>query len=115
MQSLTLTNVWDAGPASSDARCMRFPSRTACRWWIENGVFRRLSGLVDSKRRLTGNSHVREALMGLWLLGLNILSAVLGWTGLSKRHPQYDTAKVTWKWIARLFNRWTCLAYAVST
>jgi hypothetical protein len=35
------------------------------RWWIENGVFRRLSGLVDSKRRLTANAHVREALMGL--------------------------------------------------
>jgi hypothetical protein len=39
------------------------------RWWIENGVFRRLSGLVDSKRRPTANAHVREALMGLWFWG----------------------------------------------
>jgi hypothetical protein len=43
------------------------------------------------------------------------MSAVSGWTRLSTRHPRYRTAEVTWKWIARPFNRLTVLAYAVST
>jgi hypothetical protein len=84
------------------------------RWWVENGVFRRLSELVGSKRRLTANAHVREALMGLWFLGLNLLNAVLGWTNLATRHPGYPAVKVTWKWIARLFKQQTVLMSAIS-
>lgn len=75
------------------------------RWRIENGIFRRLSGLVDSKRRLTASAAVREALMGLWFLGLNLLGSFLGWTGMGRRHPAYPTVKVTWSWITRLWTR----------
>lgn len=85
------------------------------RWRIENGIFRRLSGLVDSKRRLTADAHVREALMGLWFLGLNLMGIVLAWTGLERRHPAFPTVKATWKWIARLWVRSTALAAGVTT
>ena len=72
------------------------------RWHIENGIFRRLNLLVKSKRRLTADAHTREALLGLWFLGLNLLSLYLGWTGVGRRHPQYPTAKMTWPWFTRL-------------
>jgi len=44
------------------------------RWRIENGTFKRLSALVDSKRRITKNPNTREALLGLWFVGLNLMA-----------------------------------------
>lgn len=83
------------------------------RWKIENNVFRRLSALVDSKRDLTNDAHVREALLGLWFLGFNLLAAFLSWTGWERRHPDYPTAKMTWSWLTRLVARETWKAGTV--
>ena len=85
------------------------------RWQIENNVFRRLSALVDSKRRLTADAHVREALLGLWFLGFNLFGVFMAWTRIEFRHPLYRTAKVTWKWLTRSLARDTWRAVDVRT
>lgn len=71
------------------------------RWDIENLVFRRLNMLVGSKRHLTKDAHVREALLGLWFLGLNLLNVFIARTGIGHRNPHYPTMRQTWKAICR--------------
>lgn len=81
------------------------------RWHIENRTFRRLSALVDSKRRLTKDRHVREALLGLWFIGLNLLGLFWSWMRPEGMPAIYRTAKKTWKWLGRLFERETIVGF----
>ena len=73
------------------------------RWRIENGIFRRLSHVVDSKRRLTQDAHVREALLGLWFIGLNLLAEFLTQVKSQWLDPSWRALKKTWRWFGRLF------------
>lgn len=81
------------------------------RWNIENRTFRRLNHLVESKRRITANPHVREALLGLWFIGLNLFGLFLAWIRMGALDPQLKPVKKTWKWFCELFKRATIVAY----
>lgn len=81
------------------------------RWNIENRTFWRLSHLVKSKRRLTKDLHVREALLGLWFIGLNLFGLFLAWIRMGRLNPSFKPVKKTWKWFCELFKRATVVAY----
>ena len=81
------------------------------RWNIENRTFRRLNHLVESKRRITANPHVREALLGLWFIGLNLFGLFLAWIRMGTLDPRLKPVKKTWKWFCELFKRATVVAY----
>ena len=81
------------------------------RWSIENHTFRRLNHLVQSKRRVTNNPHVREAMLGLWFIGLNLFSLLLAWIRMGRLNARLRPVKKTWKWFCELFKRATVLAY----
>jgi hypothetical protein len=85
------------------------------RWHIENRTFRRLSQLVGSKRRLTKNRHVREVLLGLWFIGLNILGLLWGWMRPEVWPKIYQTAKKTWLWLAKMFEREVIVAFGLQS
>jgi len=81
------------------------------RWHVENEGFRTLNQLVSSKRRLTHNVVVREALLGLWLIGLNLFVWYVAKWGRLVRSGALRTVKRTLKWFGRMFNRLTLEAY----
>jgi len=90
---------------------MRFVAHR--RWHVENEGFRTLNQLVSSKRRLTHDAHVREALLGLWLIGLNLFVWYVAKWGRLVRSGALRTAKRTLGWFGRMFNRVTLQAYMV--
>lgn len=69
------------------------------RWRIENGVFKRLSALVDSKHYAHHHPKVQEMLLRLWMLGLTLLGAYLFNQGLVLIRQTWQSMKVTWRWI----------------
>lgn len=69
------------------------------RWKIENGVFKRLNALVQSKRYASHHPKVQEMLLRIWMLGLTLLGAYLFHRGLDLIHETWRTMKVTWRWI----------------
>lgn len=81
------------------------------RWRIENRTFRRLSQLVDGKRRITEDPHVREALLGLWFIGLNLMGLAIEWMKPSRMRSAYRTMKTTWKFFCKRFLRELQKAY----
>jgi hypothetical protein len=81
------------------------------RWDIENRTFRRLSHLVQSKRRLTKDPHVREALLGLWFIGLNLFGLFLASIRMGGLNRTFRPVKKTWRWFCELFKRATVVAY----
>lgn len=81
------------------------------RWHVENNGFRQLSQLVSSKRRLTHNVVVREALLGLWLIGLGLFCYYVWKSGRLVRCGALRTAKRTLVWFGRMFDRLTLQAY----
>lgn len=85
------------------------------RWGIENRTFRRLSHLVESKRRLTDSDHVREALLGLWFIGLNLLGIAIALLPRSALPKIFQTAKRTWRWVCRLYRALTARRPALVT
>jgi len=88
---------------------MRFVAHR--RWHVENEGFRTLNQLVSSKRRLTANAAVREGLLGLWLIGLNLFVWYVAKWGRVVRSGALRTVKRTLKWFTRMFNRLTLQAY----
>lgn len=72
------------------------------RWIIENHLFRRLNSLVKSKRRLTKDPHVREALLRIWMTAITQLGAYLVKRGVDMVKKTYRFMKVTWEWVTRL-------------
>jgi hypothetical protein len=85
------------------------------RWNIENRAFRRLNQLVNSKRRLTKDVHVREVLLGLWFIGLNILGLLWSWMRPEGWPEKLRTVKKTWLWLERLFEREVVLVWKGTT
>lgn len=85
------------------------------RWHIENCTFRQLNHLVRGKHRLTKDAHVREALLGLWFIGLNLFGIFLKWIRMGSLSCSFKTVKKTWKWFCKLFNRATLVAYMESS
>jgi len=81
------------------------------RWSIEDRTFRRPYHLVQSKHRVTNNPHVREALLGLWFIGLNLFALLLASIRMGRLNPRLKPAKKTWKWCLESFKRATVLAY----
>ena len=77
------------------------------RWSIENRTFRRLSHLVESKRRVTKDTHVRETLLGLWFIGLNLFGLFLAPIRMGRLNPAFKPVEKTWKWFCELFKRAT--------
>jgi hypothetical protein len=69
------------------------------RWRIENGVFKRLNALVQSKRYASHSPKVQEMLLRLWMLGLTLLGAYLFERGLDLVKQTWKSMKVTWRWI----------------
>jgi hypothetical protein len=69
------------------------------RWRIENGVFKRLNALVESKRYASHSPKVQEMLLRLWMLGLTLLGAYLFEQGLKGIKETWASMKVTWRWI----------------
>lgn len=69
------------------------------RWRIENGIFKRLNALVESKRYASHSPKVQEMLLRLWMLGLTLLGAYLFHEGLSLIRQTWKTMKVTWRWV----------------
>jgi IS4 transposase len=65
------------------------------RWSIENRSFRRLNHLVRSKRHVTNNPHVREALLGLWFIGLNLFGLLLAWSRMGRLNARLKPVKKT--------------------
>lgn len=84
------------------------------RWHVENNGFRILSQLVSSKRRLTHDAHVREALLGLWLIGLNLFVWYVAKWGRLVRWGALRTVKRTFKWFTKMFERLTWQAYILA-
>jgi len=70
-----------------------------------------LNHLVQSKRRVTKDPHVREALLGLWFIGLNLFSLFLAWIRMGRLNARLKPVKKTWKWFCELFRRATVVAY----
>ena len=71
------------------------------RWRIENGVFKRLNALVQSKRYASHSPKVQEMLLRLWMLGLTLLGAYLFEEGLLRIRQTWKTVKITWGWIIK--------------
>jgi len=71
------------------------------RWRIENGIFKRLNALVQSKHYANHSPKVQELLLRLWMLGLTLLGAYLFERGLNTIHETWKAMKVTWGWITR--------------
>ena len=69
------------------------------RWRIENGVFKRLNALVESKHYANHSPKVQEMLLRLWMLGLTLLGAYLFQQGLNLIKQTWKSMKVTWRWI----------------
>lgn len=69
------------------------------RWRIENGIFKRLNALVESKRYASHNPKVQEMLLRLWMVGLTFLGAYLFQHGLNLIKQTWKAMKVTWRWI----------------
>lgn len=69
------------------------------RWHIENGVFKRLSALVRSKRYACHHRKVQEMLLRIWMIGLTLLGAYLFQRGLNVIERTWGPMKVTWRWI----------------
>ena len=69
------------------------------RWRIENGIFKRLNALVESKRYASHSPKVQEMLLRLWMLGLSLLGAYLFQRGLNLIKQSWKTMKVTWRWV----------------
>jgi hypothetical protein len=90
---------------------MRFVAHR--RWHVENEGFRTLNQLVASKRRLTHNAVVREALLGLWLIGLDLFVWYVAKWGRLVRSGALRTVKRTLKWFARMFERLTWQAWVL--
>ncbi len=67
------------------------------RWEIENNVFKRLNGLVKSKRRNTHKARVKEAFLLIWFVGLILLGFYIMW----RRLLGQNKPRQTWKAIAR--------------
>jgi hypothetical protein len=88
---------------------MRFIAHA--RWGVENKGFRRLSQLVGSKRRLTNNATVREALTGLWLLGLGLFLYYQWRCGRLLRRGRYGKAKRTTRWLGERYEGLIARAY----
>ncbi len=68
------------------------------RWQIENNVFRRLNGLVNSKRCWTHDSHVRESLLLIWFVGFALFGYYLLEEGLKNLSTKFKGMKNTWTW-----------------
>ncbi len=68
------------------------------RWQIENNVFRRLNGLVRSKRCYTHNQHVREALLLIWFVGFSLFGYYLMDEGFKNLSLKFKGMKNTWTW-----------------
>lgn len=85
------------------------------RWHIENRTFRQLNHLVGSKRRVSRDVHVKEALLGLWFIGLNLFGIFLRWIRMGSLGSSFKSVKKTWKWFCKMFNRATLVAYMEST
>jgi hypothetical protein len=85
------------------------------RWHIENRTFRQLNHLVRSKRRVSKDAHVKEALLGLWFIGLNLFGIFLRWIRMGSLGASFKAVKKTWKWFCKMFNRATLVAYMEST
>lgn len=75
------------------------------RWQIENGVFKRLNALVQSKRYPSHSLKVQEMLLRLWMLGLSLLGAYLFERGLKAIKETWKSMKVTWQWITKQMRR----------
>jgi hypothetical protein len=71
------------------------------RWRIENGVFKRLNALVESKRYRSHSPKVQEMLLRLWMLGLTLLGAYLFQQGLDLIKQTWKAMKITWRWITQ--------------
>jgi hypothetical protein len=69
------------------------------RWRIENGIFKRLNALVESKRYASHSLKVQEMLLRLWMLGLTLLGAYLFAQGLNLIKQTWTSMKITWRWI----------------
>jgi hypothetical protein len=69
------------------------------RWRIENGIFKRLNALVESKRYASHSLKVQEMLLRLWMLGLTLLGAYLFQQGLNLIKQTWKAMKVTWRWV----------------
>lgn len=69
------------------------------RWKIENGVFKRLNALVQSKRYASHHPKVQEMLLRLWMLGLTLLGAYLFQRGFNLIKETWNSMKITWRWI----------------
>jgi hypothetical protein len=71
------------------------------RWRIENGIFKRLNALVQSKRYASHSPKVQEMLLRLWMLGLSLLGVYLFHEGLNLIKKSWKAMKVTWGWITK--------------
>ena len=69
------------------------------RWRIENGIFKRLNALVESKRYASHSPKVQEMLLRLWMLGLSLLGAYLFERGLNLIKLTWKSMKITWRWV----------------
>lgn len=69
------------------------------RWRIENGVFKRLNALVQSKRYASHTPRIQEMLLRLWMLGLTLLGVYLFQYGLKAIKQAWKSMKITWRWI----------------
>jgi hypothetical protein len=69
------------------------------RWKIENGIFKRLNSLVQSKRCASHRPKVQEMLLRLWMLGLTLLGGCLFEQGLKVMKQIWKSMKLTWRWI----------------
>lgn len=69
------------------------------RWRIENGIFKRLNALVESKRYASHSPKVQEMLLRLWMLGLTLLGVYLFQQGLDLIKQTWKAMKVTWRWV----------------
>jgi hypothetical protein len=69
------------------------------RWKIENGIFKRLNALVESKHYASHHSKVQEMLLRLWMLGLTLLGVYLFHRGLNQIKQSWQSMKITWRWI----------------
>lgn len=75
------------------------------RWNIENRLFRQLNQLAGSKRKFTEDEHVREALLGLWFIGLNLLGLIVERIKEPFLKPVYQTMKRTWRWFGKQYEK----------
>lgn len=67
------------------------------RWEIENNTFKRLNGLVWSKRRITKKVKVREVLLLMWFIGV----ILLGYYLLCRQLQGKKKSKETWRWVTQ--------------